>query len=388
MNAAAWIFLVCLTWVLWVIAGYPLWLALRAHFWSRPPRSGPCEPAITAIIPVHNGIRFLSAKLESILSSDYPPDKLDILILSDGSDDGTDDLAAEFTSQFPDRVRLFRLPHAGKAATLNVALAEVTSSVLLFTDVRQRLDPACVRLLAQTLHDPQVGVVSGDLLILAGESAEEANVGLYRRYESWIRKNLSSTDSLLGATGSIYAIRRPLAHSLPENCILDDVWLPMQAVLAGYRSVWNERAVAWDFPTGLQEEFVRKLRTQAGVFQLLWQLPGLLSPRNRLCWPFCVLKFGRLLMPEILLLCFLVTFWLPAPLRWFTLAAQFLFYALATFDVIVPEGSFLKRVTTPIRAFVVLLTAALFAVSIFFTTPDKLWKRTHVRPPQYGPPAS
>jgi glucan phosphoethanolaminetransferase (alkaline phosphatase superfamily) len=93
-------------------------------------------------------------------------------------------------------------------------------------------------------------------------------------------------------------------------------------------------------------------------------------------------------MPEILLLCLLVTFWLPAPLRWFILAGQFIFFALAMLDVIVPEGSFFKRLTTPIRAFVVLLTAALFAVSIFFTTPDKLWKRTHVRPPQYGPPAS
>jgi len=80
-------------------------------------------------------------------------------------------------------------------------------------------------------------VVSGDLLILAGESAEESNVGLYRRYESWIRRNLSLTDSLLGATGPIYAIRRTLAHSLPEGCLLDDVWLPMQAVLSGYRSV-------------------------------------------------------------------------------------------------------------------------------------------------------
>ena len=388
MNAAAWIFSSCLAWVLWVIAGYPLWLALRAHFWSRPPRSGPCEPAMTAIIPVHNGVRFLTAKLESVLSSDYPPDKLNILILSDGSDDGTDDLAADFASQFPYRIRLLRLARAGKAATLNVALAEVTSDVLLFTDVRQRLDPACVRCLAETMHDPQVGVVSGDLLILAGDSVEEANVGLYRRYESWIRKNLSSTDSLLGATGSIYAIRRPLARSLPESCILDDVWLPMQAVLAGYRSVWNERAVAWDFPTGLQEEFVRKLRTQAGVFQLLWQLPGLFSPRNRLCWPFCVLKLGRLLMPEILLLCLLVSFWLPAPLRGLIVSGQLLFYALAMLDVFVPEHSLFKRATTPVRAFVILLTAALFAISIFFTTPDKLWKKTHVRTPRHDQPAS
>ncbi len=387
MNAAAWILCSCLAWVLWVIAGYPLWLALRAHFWSRPPRTGPFAPAISAVIPVHNGVRFLSAKLESVLSSDYPPDKLNILILSDGSDDGTDDLAADFASQFPDRIRFLRLARAGKAATLNVALAEVSSDVLLFTDVRQRLDPACVRYLAEPMHDPQVGVVSGDLLILAGESAEESNVGLYRRYESWIRKNLSSTDSLLGATGSIYAIRRALAHSMPKDCILDDVWLPMQAVLAGYRSVWNERAIAWDFPTGLQEEFVRKVRTQAGVFQLLWQLPGLFSVRNRLRWPFCVLKFGRLLMPEVLLTCLLVSFWLPAPLRWFISAGQLLFYALAMLDVFVPEGSLFKRATTPIRAFVVLLTAALFAVSFFFTTPDKLWKRTHVRTPRHGPPA-
>lgn len=383
MNAAAWIFCCCLAWVLWVIAGYPLWLALRAKFFGRPPRSGPFAPAITAIIPVHNGVRFLSAKLESVLSSDYPPDKLSILILSDGSDDGTDDLASEFTGRFPDRIRLLKLPRAGKAATLNVALGEVSSDVLLFTDVRQRLDPACVRLLAETMHDPQVGVVSGDLLILAGKSVEEANVGLYRRYESWIRKNLSSTDSLLGATGSIYAIRRQLTRPLPEDCILDDVWLPMQAVLAGYRSVWNGRAVAWDFPTGLKEEFVRKVRTQAGVFQLLWQLPRVLSPRNRLCWPFCVLKFGRLLMPEILLLCFLVSFWLPVPLCWFILAGQLLFYALAMLDVFVPENSLFKRATTPIRAFVVLLTAALFSVSIFFRTPDRLWRRTHVRTPRH-----
>jgi len=236
VNAAAWIFCSCLAWVLWVIAGYPLWLALRAHFWSRPPRSGPFAPAITAVIPVHNGVRFLSAKLASVLNSDYPPDKLNILILSDGSDDGTDDLAADFASQFPYRIRLLRLARAGKAATLNVALAEVTSDVLLFTDVRQRLDPACVRYLAEPMHDPQVGVVSGDLLILAGESAEESNVGLYRRYESWIRKNLSSTDSLLGATGSIYAIRRALAHSAEglhsRRCLATHAgrarWIPLR----------------------------------------------------------------------------------------------------------------------------------------------------------------
>jgi cellulose synthase/poly-beta-1,6-N-acetylglucosamine synthase-like glycosyltransferase len=386
VNAAAWIFCCCVAWALWVIGGYPLWLALRAHLWGRPPRSGPYEPSITVILPVHNGARFLKAKLESILNSEYPTEKLDILILSDGSTDGTDTLAKEFSDRFPAQVRFIGLPRAGKAASLNVAFTEAKTELLVFTDVRQCLDPACVRFLAATMDDPMVGVVSGDLLILAGESLEEANVGLYRRYESWIRRNLSLTDSLLGATGAIYAIRRRLVRPLPEGCILDDVWLPMQAVLAGYRSVWNERAVAWDFPTGLQEEFVRKVRTQAGVFQLLWQLPGLLSFHNRVLGPFCVLKLGRLLLPEILLLCLIVSFWLPLPLRWFVLGAELFFYALAVLDVYLQEASLLKRVTAPIRAFVVLLGAALVAVSILFTKPTALWKQTNVRTPRHEPP--
>ncbi len=388
MNAAAWIFCLCLAWVIWVIAGYPLWLALRARLWGRPPLSGSYEPTITVILPVHNGDRFLAAKLESILNSEYAPEKLDILILSDGSTDGTDALAGEFSGRFSARVRLIRLPRGGKAATLNVALTEVTSEVLVLTDVRQCLDPGCIRFLAETMHDPQVGVVSGDLLILAGASTEEANVSLYRRYESWIRKNLSLTDSLLGATGAVYAIRRRLVRRLPDDCILDDVWLPMQAVLAGYRSVWNEHAVAWDYPTGLKEEFVRKVRTQAGVFQLLWQLPGLFSSRNRLRWPFFVLKFGRLLMPEFLLICFLISFWLPPPLCLFTVAGQLLFYALAMLDTFVPEASPIKRATAPMRAFVVLLAAALVAVSIFFSNPANIWKRTNVRPPRHDQPSS
>jgi len=97
-------------------------LACAARSFLEPPAAlRPFAPAITAVIPVHNGVRFLSAKLASVLNSDYPPDKLNILILSDGSDDGTDDLAADFASQFPDRIRLLRLARAGKAATLNVA---------------------------------------------------------------------------------------------------------------------------------------------------------------------------------------------------------------------------------------------------------------------------
>jgi len=366
-------------WVLWVLAGYPAWLALRGRLWGDPPHRGPSEPSITAVIPVHNGVAFLSAKLDSILDSDYPHEKLDILVLSDASSDGTAEVAEEYARRFPDRVRARRLSRGGKARALNAALPEVNSDVILFTDVRQRLHPGCVRRLAEMLYDPQIGVVSGNLKILSGESPGEANVGLYWRYESWIRSSLSRVDSLMGATGPIYAMRRTLARPLPAGCILDDVWLPMQAVLAGYRSVVNEQAIAWDYPTSLDAEFARKVRTQAGLFQLTWQLSGLFSTRNRLRWPFLFCKLGRLLLPEVLIVCLLTSLSLPSSFRWLALAVQGAFYGLALLDRWIPDRSGLKRATAPVRAFVVLLGAALCAVSIFFVAPERLWKHTRVR---------
>ena len=279
----------CAAWVLWVLAGYPVWLAVRARLFCRVPRPGPNEPAITAVIPVHNGVQFLSGKLDSVLASDYPPEKLDILVLSDASSDGTDEVAEEYARRFPGRVRFRRLPKGGKAAALNAALPEVSAEVLLLTDVRQRLHHRCVRRLAEMLHDPEVGVVSGNLKILSGESSEEANVGLYWRYESWIRRNLGLIDSLMGATGPIYAMRRTLARPLPAGCILDDVWLPMQAVLAGYRSVSDEQAIAWDYPTSLDAEFARKSTHPGRVVPVDVATPRPLLFAEPLAWAICFL---------------------------------------------------------------------------------------------------
>ena len=388
MTAAVVIVLFCAAWTLWVIAGYPVWLAVRGRFFERPLDRGPYEPTITAVIPVHNGVQFLAAKLNSVLASDYPTAKLDLLVLSDASSDGTDVEAEEYARRFPDRVRFRRLPRGGKASALSAALIEVNADVLLFTDVRQRLHPSCVRHLAETLHDPSVGVVSGNLKILSGESTGEANVGLYWRYESWIRSNLSRTDSLMGATGPIYAMRRTLTRTLPAGCILDDVWLPMQAVLAGYRSVLEDKAIAWDYPTSLNAEFARKVRTQAGLFQLTWQLPGIFSSRNRLRAPFLFCKLGRLLLPEVLLVCLVASLWLPSEIRWPAVAGQFAFYGLAVLDPWIGETSVAKRLTAPVRAFVVLLAAALFAISIFFIEPERLWKHTQVRTPNSGQSSS
>lgn len=382
MTVAVVVCITCVVLVLWTLAGYPLWLGLRAR--GAPTavassRASDAElPSVTAVIPVHNGAAFLARKLESLFSSDYPIDKLDAIVLSDGSTDDTDAIAESFIAG--GRVRVVALPKGGKAVALTTAFPMVRSDVVLLTDVRQVLEPDCVRNLVRRFDDRETGAVSGTLKIRSGETAGEASTGLYWKYESWIRANLSATDSVIGATGPIYAIRSTLARALPAGCILDDMWLPLQIVLEGYRSVLADDAVAWDYPTSLNSEFNRKVRTQAGLYQLMKLEPRLMHPgRNRLFWQFFNLKLGRLFLPHLLIIIAIASLWLPAPFNVLMLSAQALFYGASFADKALAEGSALKRLTAPIAAFVTLVTAAFFAQAVFFRDPATLWKTTTVR---------
>ena len=361
--------------ILYVLLLYPVFLHWAARK-PRPVRKAPTILLVSVIIPVRNGAPWLAAKLESVLAQDYPSHQIEILVLSDGSTDGTDEIAEGFSSR---GVRVERLSRGGKAAALTHAFTKVKGELLLLTDVRQRLAPDCLRHLADCFADPEVGVASGDLVILKGESAEETSTGLYWRYETWIRKNLSRVDSLLGATGPIYAIRRELAVAIPPLTILDDVYLPMQALLCGYRLVLETNAKAYDFPTLLSSEFRRKVRTQAGIYQLLWLCPRLFLPTNRMWFHFLSLKLGRLWLPFFLLAIAIGSLGLPPALRWSALLAQAIFYCFGVLDALLPNSNPLTRFTTPCRTFLTLVSAALVAVSVFFVDPASLWKETQVR---------
>ena len=300
--------------IVYVLFGYPVLLALlvrrapgkRIHKEFR-------EKTVTVVLPVHNGARWVRDKLESILAQDYPQHLVDIIVISDGSTDGTDDIARSFLSRM--RMELLYLPKCGKAHCLNVALDRAAGEILFYTDVRQPLDRACLRNLISCFADPTVGVVSGELIILQGASAEEANIDRYWRYEKWIRKSLSAIDSVPGATGAVYAMRRKLARPMPANTLLDDVYLPMGAFFAGYRILLDDSAIAYDYPNSLKSEFRRKVRTLAGVYQLIGTYPALLGPANRMWIHFVSHKLGRLLLPFALLGLLVCSFGLPGPLR-------------------------------------------------------------------------
>jgi hypothetical protein len=173
-------------------------------------------------------------------------------------------------------------------------------------------------------------------------------------------------------------MRASLTESLPADTLLDDVHLPFVAAFKGYRIYFEDDAKAYDFPTSLQSEFRRKVRTQAGIYQILARFPQLLWPGNRRFIHFLSHKLGRLLLPFAMLAALFSTFFLAQPLMVLAATGQVLFYGLGLLDPLMPERTRLKRLTAVIRAFLVLVAAALCATAIFFLPAQKLWKETRV----------
>jgi biofilm PGA synthesis N-glycosyltransferase PgaC len=368
-------FVLCTAFVLYVLIGYPVALAIWARLFPKPIWKAFSPRRVSVIVPVRNGAQWIVRKLDSLLASNYPADLLDVLIVSDGSTDDTNPLV----SQYPDkRVRLLALSPGGKAVAVTKALSAVEGEIVVLTDVRQTFEREAIQLMVSCFADKKVGVVTGELVIRQGNSQAEYNTGLYWKYEKWIRRNLNRVNAMLGATGSIYAIRRELAIPIPSDILLDDVYVPLMVASRGYRIYFEDAAKAYDLPTSLNSEFKRKVRTQAGVYQILQRFPALLSPRSPRFIHFLSHKLARLMLPFGLLGALLFSLFLPAPWRLPVLAAQAVFYGLAALDPLIPEGNPAKRLSAVIRAFVVLVAAAACALRVFFQPPQRLWTETKV----------
>lgn len=363
--------------VVYVLFGYPVLLGLIARRHNHPIAKDDKLRSVSIVLPVRNGAQFIARKLESLLALNYPRELFEIVVISDDSDDGTDDIARQFESQ---GVRLLRVARGGKSAAINQGVPLTSGEILVFTDVRQPVDPDALRNLVACFGDSKIGAVSGQLSIVDEQSHEEANTSLYWKYELWMRIRMCRIDSSFGCTGALYAMRRALWRPFPAGVLLDDAYLPLKAAFfRGYRVVYEPTARMFDFPTALDSEFRRKVRTQAGLYQLLKVMPELLSSRNRMRLHFLSGKYGRTLVPHCLILMALSTFGLPPGLRMFAALGQLAFYFAAMIDPVIPQKFPLKKITSPIRTFVVLMTAAFLALRVFFVSPTSLWKETKVR---------
>lgn len=372
MTIAEWIFVISGVLIGYILFGYPILL----QFWpSRKKKAYSLEPAtyrtVSIILPVKNGARWIVQKLETLEALDYPHNLIQTIIVSDHSSDATEDLVLAHGKN----ILLLQNPGSGKASAINEALRHATGEILFMTDVRQPIEPGALKALVACFDDPAVGVASGELIIRKSDSTEEENVGLYWKYEKWIRIRHSSIDSVLGATGAIYAMRRSLARPLPSNTLLDDVQLPLGAFFGGYRILFVEHARAYDFPIALEQELHRKVRTLAGVYQAIGAFPQLLSPGNRMWLHFLSHKFGRLLLPHLLIAVFVSSFFLRPPWNESMVLAQIVFYGLAVLDPWIPESP-AKKVSSLIRTFVVMMAATFLAASILFRPSESFWKAT------------
>jgi len=312
--------------------GYPVLLSGWARLRTRPIRKGSRKPTVTVVIAAHNEARLIEARLANLLSSDYPQDRLNILLGLDGCTDATADraraigAAAVSVIEFEER--------RGKPSVLNALLPLATGEGVVFSDARQRYSAEAIGALVAPFADPLVGAVTGDLILTEGCGRPlERGLGLYWRCEKSIRRNESRVGSVVGVTGAIYAIRRELFEALPEDTILDDVLVPMRIARRGYRVVFEPLARAYDgAPSSLKGEFARKVRTISGNFQLFARETWLLGPRNPLLLQTVSHKALRLLTPALLLLAFATNLLLlDRPLFQFLLLAQFAFYLVASF---------------------------------------------------------
>ncbi len=302
MTLAQPIFWSCLALLVYVFVGYPL--VVRA--WSRLRRKGlrraRITPAVTLVVVARNEARTIGRRVRNLLHLDYPADRLEILIGSDGSTDGT---AAAARAAGHGRVRVVEFrEHRGKAAVLNDLASVARGEILVFGDARQRFATTALRSLVAPFADPQVGAASGELVLIDRPSPTTVGrgVGFYWRYEKFIRRCESDVNSTIGVTGAIYALRCRLFEPIPPDTILDDVLIPMHAVRHGFRVVFEPDAIAYDRPAAAAgEEFRRKVRTIAGNFQLLARERWMLDPfRNRLWFQTVSHKALRLALPVLL----------------------------------------------------------------------------------------
>ncbi|HWX91967.1 MAG TPA: glycosyltransferase family 2 protein [Terriglobales bacterium] len=371
-----WVFWAAVALIAYTYAGYPVWLWLRSRWRPRPVQRGTIQPRVSVVMVVRNEERVLRSKLENLLALDYPQELTDLVVVSDGSTDGTEGILHEYARNPRVQTVLNQLSE-GKASGLNDALDWVQGDIVIFTDARQKIETVAVRALLENFGDPEVGCVSGELMLGDPDAGEQSQgMGLYWRIEKRVRELESASGSVVGATGALYGVRRELLGRIPPETLLDDVYIPMQVVHQGKRVIFETQARAWDrADQGAGREFARKVRTLSGNYQLLQLAPWLLGGGNPIRMEFVSHKLLRLVVPFALLACLSSCVFLPGPFYRGVLALQVVFYALSLVGMARMKTGLFSRLGDAAYTFVVLNLAALVAFANFVTKRRVAWSR-------------
>jgi cellulose synthase/poly-beta-1,6-N-acetylglucosamine synthase-like glycosyltransferase len=320
--------------VLYVYVGYPMFLYVMSGAFSRASTSsavGLTTPRVTILISAYNEAECIAGKLDNTLSLDYPRDALEVIVISDASEDATDEIVKSYAAR---GVQLLRMANrGGKTLGLNAAVARCTGEVVVFSDANALYAEDAIRRLVAPLADPAVGAVIGESTYVEARTASGQSESLYWRYETWVKSLESYRGSVVGGDGAIYAVRRALYVPMAADALSDFV-NPLQVVRAGYRCVYEPRALSYEEAAAdFTREYRRKVRIVNRAWRSLWAMKEMLNPFRHgsfaiKLWSHKVLRWWML--PAVMLILVLNVALLELrPLYQVTLALQIVFLALA-----------------------------------------------------------
>ncbi len=300
-------------------------------------------PNVTLVIPAYNEMSCIEAKVENTFSLDYPSDKMEILFVTEGSNDGTSEYIQSLKFQYPNLKMIAGEVRRGKIEAMNIAIKTIDNPIVIFTDANTNLNNQVIRNIVRHFQDPQVGAVAGEKRIetRGSEAAAGAGEGLYWKYESLLKKLDTELYSVVGAAGELFAVRTHLFGEVEKDTLLDDFMVSLRVAASGFRVIYEPNAYASERPSfSIQDEMKRKIRIASGGFQsiarlgFLWNVfrYGLLSfqyiSHRAMRWavaPFC--------LPLIFFLNLALIFTQPIsqnqPIYWLFMGGQVIFYLMA-----------------------------------------------------------
>jgi len=317
--------------VIYVYAGYPALLLLRSNIATKPIRRGTSLSQVTLVISAFNEDDVIAAKIENSLSLDYPRELLDVLVVSDASDDDTDDIVRGFAD---DKVRLLRMPQrGGKTLGLNAAVEQTDSEIVVFSDANAMYREDAIRALVRNFDDDEVGAAVGESTYSSAASDADRSESAYWRYETAIKRLETEIGSTVGGDGAIYAVRRSLYRAMAADALSDFV-NPLQVVAQGKRCVYEPDAVSVEDAAGsFDKEFRRKVRIVNRAWRATMAMKQMLNPFRFGFFSLQLLshKLLRWLVPIFLavILGTNIALFSAGPIYQATLAVQLAFYALA-----------------------------------------------------------
>ncbi len=365
--------------LVYMVVGYPAALIAVSLFRRNRVVKGECYPTVTLLVPAYNEEDCIEEKIKNSLELEYPGDKLEVLVASDGSTDRTAEIAKKYDGagiRFIDYKE-----NEGKTALLNKTVPEATGEIVVFSDTSSIIDPKTFKELIFNFNDPRVGSVCGSYRLgFDPSSTRDHGESSYWVYETFLKKKESDTGSTIGAHGAFYAIRRALYDRLDDGIINDDFIIPARVVLKGYRAVYEQGAMSWDITRASSVgEFRRRVRIVTGNIQQISILSGLLTKSPMTAWQFFSHKVLRVLLPVFTTGMFLSNAaLLDSPFYRATFALQVLFYLLGLATPITRPQSRLFRLAAAAPYYLILLNAATVAGIFNYLKrgPEVSWGRT------------